>query len=89
MPEDGMLCLRFEIDAAAHSLCCIRIGERGKYERTGSAYELKPGGYRGDSIGVYTYNNHAADRKGYIDIRYFRFGRDNLQKGGNSESETE
>jgi beta-xylosidase len=38
---------------------------------SGSAYKLKSAGWRGDMIGIYTFNNDA--EKGYIDVDYFHY----------------
>jgi beta-xylosidase len=37
----------------------------------GDPYQLKPGGYRGDMIGIYTFNNEADS--GYVDVDYFHY----------------
>jgi len=51
----------------------------------GGNYTLRPGGYRGDLIGMYTFNNEATGKLledckpdknykfGYVDINYFKY----------------
>ena len=41
----------------------------------GGAYKLKSGGYRGDMVGIYTFNNEA--EAGYIDVDYFHYESNN------------
>jgi beta-xylosidase len=37
----------------------------------GGQYKLKPGNYRGDMIGIYTFNNESDS--GYVDVDYFHY----------------
>lgn len=49
-----------------------RNGKR--YRDCGEAFRLKWGSYRGDRIGIYTFNNRAED--GFVDVDWFRYERD-------------
>ena len=40
-----------------------------KFTPFGGSFNLNPGGYRGDMIGIYTFNN--ASKAGYIDVDFF------------------
>ena len=37
----------------------------------GGAYKLRAGGYRGDMVGIYTFNN--LSETGYVDVDYFHY----------------
>ena len=41
------------------------------FKSFGGKYKVKWGGYRGDNIGIYNYNN--LDESGFVDIDWFRY----------------
>ncbi|TKC06828.1 glycosyl hydrolase 43 family protein [Pedobacter polaris] len=49
-----------------------------KYISFGKPYQLMWGAYRGDRIGIYTYNNEADE--GYLDVDYFSYRLNKSQK---------
>jgi beta-xylosidase len=62
--------LRSRVDDRAHARFEFSLdGER--FTPLGNAYELKWGNYRGDYVGLYTYNDR--DDCGFVDIDWFRY----------------
>lgn len=60
---DGIMWFYFQLEGE-REWCAADGGEF-------AGEKLRPGGYRGDCIGLYTYNNQCA--QGYVDFNYFRY----------------
>ena len=75
--------LRSMVDDQAVNEYWYSVDQGETFHKCGEPYELSCGGYRGDCIGIYTYNNHekrdcsfVPDEEtnfGYIDVEYFRY----------------
>jgi beta-xylosidase len=62
--------LRSRVDG--QGVCTFAVSLDGEtFQPEGGAYELKWGNYRGDSVGLYTYND--IDDHGYVDIDWFSY----------------
>jgi beta-xylosidase len=62
--------LRSEVDALCTNRYAYSLDGHG-FTPFGEGYLLKWGNYRGDNVGVYTYNDHA--EAGHVDIDWFRY----------------
>ncbi|WP_168120534.1 family 43 glycosylhydrolase [Paenibacillus sp. HB172176] len=85
--EDASVCisLRSVIDVHKVNRYFYSVDEGRTYHLYGEAYQLAPGGYKGDYIGIYTYNNAAAGKLGatekpgenyafgYIEVLNFKY----------------
>lgn len=81
--KESDVILRSMVDDQAVNEYWYSVDQGETFHKCGEPYELSCGGYRGDCIGIYTYNNHekrdcsfVPDEEtnfGYIDVEYFRY----------------
>lgn len=75
LPEDtALLCLQTRMEKGKAWFRFRLENEKEWHEADGKEFsgeQLCPGGYRGDCIGLYTYNNQG--QRGYVDFNYFRY----------------
>ncbi len=81
--KESDVILRSMVDDQAVNEYWYSVDQGETFHKCGEPYELSCGGYRGDCIGIYTYNNRekrdcsfVPDEEtnfGYIDVEYFRY----------------
>lgn len=86
LAETDCIIFKTVVDANKKASFAYSTDEGNTFIDYGELYDLVPANYRGDYIGIFTYNNEQAgdSRAGYVDVDYFHY-KFSRQAAGNAE----